>query len=92
MEQINKPEPPPNYLALAIITTLICCQIFGIIYATQVNTKYVSGDYAGAERASKNAKNWSLAAIALGLLIILTSLLIFGGSIFAAISTGELDF
>jgi hypothetical protein len=94
MEQINKPEPPPNYLALSIITTLFCCQIFGIIsiiYAAQVNSKYMSGDYAGAESASKNAKNWSLAAIALGVLAILITLLFFGGGLFAAISSGEFD-
>ena len=47
----NKPKPPQNYLALAIITTLFCCQIFGIIsiiYAAQVNSKYIAGDYLGA--------------------------------------------
>ena len=51
----NKPKPPQNYLALALISTLFCCQIFGIIsiiYATQVNSKYTAGDYVSAESAS----------------------------------------
>ncbi len=88
----NKPTPPNNYLALSIITTLLCCQVFGIIaiiYAAQVNTKYISGDYDGAERSSKNARNWSFAGIGVGLLIILIAFIFYGAVIFAAISNGE---
>lgn len=47
----NKSKPPQNYLALSIVTTLFCCQILGIvalIYAAQVNSKFIAGDYAGA--------------------------------------------
>jgi len=95
MEQVNKPKPPPNYLALAIITTLFCCQIFGIIsiiYASQVNSKYMAGDYQGAETASKNAKTWGLISIGLGILIIAFFLLFYGTVFFAAVSSGEFDF
>lgn len=94
MEQVNKPKPPPNYLALAIITTLFCCQIFGIIsiiYASQVNSKYMAGDYLGAERASNNAKIWSFVSIGIGILIIAFFLLFYGAVFFAAISNGELN-
>lgn len=90
----NKPKPPPNYLALAIISTLFCCQIFGIIsiiYAAQVNTKYISGDYDGAEIASKNAKTWGIVSVGIGVLIIASILLIYGALIFAAISSGDFN-
>ena len=52
--------PPPNYLAWAIISTILCCLPFGIvsiIYAAQVNSKWASGDVSGAQQSSKNAKH-----------------------------------
>jgi hypothetical protein len=54
--------PPPNYLAQAIITTLLCCWpcgVVAIIYAAQVNTKWAQGDSRGAYAASEKAKLWS---------------------------------
>ena len=92
MDTEHKPLPPNNYLALSIITTLLCCQVFGIIaivYAAQVNTKYIAGDYIGAEKASKNAKTWSLVGLGLGFLIIAMGLIFYGAVIFAAIANRE---
>ena len=66
MDSFNQPVRPNNHLALAIITTVLCCLpagIVSIVYATQVNSKYNIGDYEGAERASKNAKTWWIASI-----------------------------
>lgn len=54
-------SPPPNYLAASIVVTLLCCWVFGIvaiIYAAQVDSKWASGDYRGAESASATAKMW----------------------------------
>jgi len=51
--------PPPNYLVFAILATIFCCQILGIVsivFAAQVNSKWNSGDTQGALIASKNAK------------------------------------
>ena len=53
--------PPSNYLIGAILATLFCCQIFGIIsiiYAAQVNAKWQAGDFEGARQSSKNAQLW----------------------------------
>lgn len=72
-----KPEKPNNNLALAIIATIIslitCCGwiscigvilgIIAIVFSTQVDSKYLAGDYAGAESTAKNAKLLSLIAI-----------------------------
>lgn len=55
-------SPPPNYLVFAILTTIFCCQVLGIVsivYAAQVNSKWASGDFKGAEEASRNAKLWA---------------------------------
>ncbi|MGO2102043.1 MAG: CD225/dispanin family protein [Psychroflexus halocasei] len=84
--------PPNNHLAMAIISTLVCCMpagIVSIVYASQVNSKFMAGDYIGAERASKNAKTWwivSLAFAAAGFIIMLA---IYGFAFFAAITTGD---
>ncbi len=70
-DQLNKPQaPPPNYLVFAILTTLFCGKIFGIVaivFAAQVNSKWNAGDVEGAVSASKNAKLWSWISFAVGI-------------------------
>jgi len=86
--EANQPRPN-NHLALAIISTILCCLITGIvsiIYSTQVNTKYDAGDYAGAEAASKNAKLWALIGIGAGVIFLIGYFAIFGIAIFSGIS------
>ena len=70
-QQVQQPKtpPPPNYLAWAILTTILCCLPFGIVsivFASQVNAKYAAGDYDGAMQSSKNAKTWAWVAFAVG--------------------------
>ncbi|MDX8338092.1 CD225/dispanin family protein [Draconibacterium sp. IB214405] len=95
-EQLHQPQsPPPNYLAFAIIVTILCCQIFGIVsivFAAQVNSKWSAGDYEGAISASKNAKLWAWIGVASGMavLIIVTMLSVFG--VLAGLSLGGMDF
>jgi uncharacterized membrane protein YidH (DUF202 family) len=63
-------SPPSNYLAFAILTTILCCPPTGIpaiVYAAQVNTKWQAGDMAGAQQASNNAKLWCLISLGLGI-------------------------
>lgn len=58
------PQPmPENYLVWAILTTLLCCLPLGIvsiINATKVSSAYTAGDYAGAQKASEDAKKWAM--------------------------------
>lgn len=68
---MQQDEPcPPTYLVWGIITTLLCCQIFGIIsivYGAQVSSKYNQGDIEGAKKYSERAALWSILAIVAGL-------------------------
>jgi len=54
-------QRPKNYLVESILVTIFCCLplgIVGIIFASQVNTKFDTGDIVGANKASKDAKKW----------------------------------
>ena len=94
-QQLQQPQtPPPNYLAWAIVTTILCCLPFGIvsiIYAAQVNSKWAIGDVSGALHSSKNAKTWAWVSFAAGLLglVIWIALVAFG--ILAGIGMEMLD-
>ncbi|PTM05189.1 MAG: hypothetical protein DA407_12475 [Bacteroidetes bacterium] len=91
MEQL-KPSRPESYLALAIISTIICCVPLGIVsilYATKVNSLYEDGSFDEATRASKNAKTWGLITIGAGVLIYLGVFLIYGAILMAALSNGD---
>jgi hypothetical protein len=64
--------PPPNHLAWAIATTILCCLpagVVSIVYAAQVNSKWMAGDHAGAIKSSNNAKNWAIASAVLGVIV-----------------------
>lgn len=46
--------PPPNHLAWALLSTLLCCPPFGIasiVFSSQVNSKWATGDVAEAHLA-----------------------------------------
>lgn len=61
---------PNNYLAEAIIVTLLCSPIVGIIsiiYSSKVNSLYNRGLYDEAERASVSARNWVIGSIVFGI-------------------------
>lgn len=64
---------PNNYLVFAILTTLFCCLpagIVSIVKASQVNSKWTGGDAAGAQEASRQAKQWAIISAAVGLVVI----------------------
>ena len=86
IQQVPQYEtPPPNYLVIAILTTIFCCQIFGIVsivYAASVNSKWASGDKPGAYNASKNAKIWALIGIGSAVFVILLTILLMAFGVF----------
>ncbi len=93
MEQSTQPKPP-NYLALAIISTILCCLPLGIVsivFSTQVNSKYAEGDYEGAEKASQNAKLFWILAAVVGLVVGILYFAFIGAAVFEMIQSGEFD-
>lgn len=65
-------EPmPQSYLTAAIIVTLLCCFIPGvlaIVFSSRVSSKYYAGDIEGARRASRLAQIWIIVSFCLGVL------------------------
>lgn len=91
METIeNKPKRPSSYLALAIISTILCCLPLGIVsivYATKVNSLYEDGKYSEAQSASNKAKTWGLISAAIALFGWIIYVLIFGVAFLGAIGS-----
>ncbi len=67
------PECPPTNLVWAILATVLCCQILGIvaiIYAAQVESKYRMGQYDLARKYSDRAAIWCMVSIVAGLVYV----------------------
>ena len=87
--------PPPNYLVFAILTTIFCCQILGIVsivFAAQVNSRWNSGDFQGALNASRNAKLWAWITFGTGIFIIIITTILSILGVIAGIGMSGLDF
>lgn len=81
---LTQPQPK-NWLVESILVTLFCCLPFGIagiVFASQVNSKYAAGDYDGALRASGDAAKWTKIGFFVGIAVIVLYLIFifaFGG-------------
>ena len=67
-----KGSPPKTYLPEAIFCLVCCGGIFAIpaiVFAAQVNSKFNTGDYEGAQKASNNAKLWCIIAVVIGVIV-----------------------
>ncbi|WP_456464121.1 CD225/dispanin family protein [Lutibacter sp.] len=65
---------PKNYLVESILVTIFCCLPFGIagiVFASQVNSKFAAGDYQGAIEASENAKKWMKWGLFAGIAVVI---------------------
>jgi len=82
--------PKPNsHMTLAVLSTLFCCLITGIIaivYASKVDGRYFAGDYAGAKSASDWARNWSIIGMIGSVIISTIYLFVYGGALVAGLS------
>ncbi len=82
--QVTSPgsNPPKNWLVESILVTIFCCLPFGIagiVFASQVNTKWAAGDYDGALNASRDAGKWTKIGFFIGIgVIVLYFIAIFG--------------
>ena len=67
---IDQRPRPKNHLVGAILVTIFCCQIFGIVsivFAAQVDSTYNRGDIEESYRLSNKAQTWFNVALITGL-------------------------
>jgi hypothetical protein len=63
VQEANFSQPPKNWLLESILVTILCCMPFGvvgIVYASKVETLFYAGRLEESERASKQAKLFTL--------------------------------
>ena len=84
--------PPKTWLAESILVTLFCCLPFGIVgivHSSKVESAFRSGDHEGADRASVEAKKWTMIGFWIGLVGVgLYVLFVLGMLVFAAKNGG----
>ena len=86
----NNKVCPESHLALAIISTILCCLplgAVGIVKASRVSAQFQAGNYEDALKSSADAKKWSIIAIICGVVGILAYFAII---IVAAVVAGEM--
>ncbi len=69
------PLKPNNWLWQSIVATILCCNVLGVIgvvYAAKVDTLYYNSKYEEAEKAAKSAKTWTLIALAVGVIYLVS--------------------
>jgi len=68
-EQMTPQKPPKTWLVESILVTLFCCLPFGIagiVNAAKVESRFNSGDVAGAQQSSAEAKKWTMIGLWIG--------------------------
>lgn len=83
--------PPNNNLVLAIVSTVLCCLPLGIVAivkAAEVNSKWATGDYAGAQKSADDAKRFSMIAIGIGAVVVVAYFALAAAGIFSLRTTG----
>lgn len=74
--------PPPPYLVFAILVTVFCfwpTGIVALVNALRVNSLWKSQQHDKARKASRRARNWGLATLAIGAVAVV--LVVFWASI-----------
>lgn len=67
----DRPPMPPTNMVWAVVCTVLCCFIPGIIaiiMSSRVSSRYYAGDLEGAKRASDATQWWIIASFVLGIL------------------------
>lgn len=79
-QYVQAPPRPATYLIWAILITVLCCSplsIAAIVTGAITNSRYNSGDYAGAQRMSNTTEWLIILSILLGVLTLPLSLILF---------------
>ena len=94
LDQPLRSVPPKTWLAESILVTLFCCLPFGIvgiIHAAKVESSFSAGDHGAADRASLEAKKWTMIGFWVGIVCIALYLIFVAGMFFFAAKNGVLD-
>ncbi|WP_396930986.1 CD225/dispanin family protein [Mycolicibacterium sp.] len=73
-------QQPKNNLALAILATIFCFPITGIVAivkAAQVNGLWVQGQYAEAQASANAAKKWVIWSVIIWAIILVVYIILF---------------
>jgi len=65
--------PPPSYLVFAILVTIFCfwpTGIVALVNALRVNSLWKTLEHDKARKASRNARNWGLLTLAIGVVAV----------------------
>lgn len=65
----RKPPKPNSNVALAFLSTALCCfpiGVYALVLANKVDTLYYLGEYQKAEYTAEDAKKWSIIGIVCG--------------------------
>lgn len=76
----SQPIKPKNHMAMAIATTVLFCMPIGFIainHANKVDSYYYAGMYEAAEKASRNAKKWSVIGMVITGFILVIYIIVF---------------
>lgn len=76
-------------MAESILVTIFCCLPFGIvgiINASKVSSLYAQGNYDEAQRASADAKKWTLIGLCVGFVGIIAYLAVYGFAAFTLLN------
>ncbi|MBD8981595.1 MULTISPECIES: CD225/dispanin family protein [Bacteroides] len=80
---------PKTWMAESILVTIFCCLPFGIvgiINASKVSSLYAQGNYDEAQRASADAKKWTIIGLCVGFVGIITYLVVYGFAAFTLLN------
>lgn len=80
---------PKTWMAESILVTIFCCLPFGIvgiINASKVSSLYAQGNYDEAQRASADAKKWTLIGLCVGFVGIIAYLAVYGFAAFTLLN------
>lgn len=77
--QLSNELPPKSWLTRAVFVALFCCLPFGvagIIYAVRSEACFKTGDIEGAKKASKQASQWTITGLVMGIILALIYLVV----------------
>jgi len=88
------PLKPSNWLWQSIFATILCCNVLGIVgivNAAKVDTLYQNGRYNEAEEAAKRARTWTLVAMAIGVVYVISWIVMFSSGDFMSTLEGIME-